>query len=393
MHDMIFIRSLILLLGTSAAVSHVAVAAITATEPPLKNSFGAQFIQSFEFIDFPDLLVAIVAKNNVPWLRYEKGELYAGRKSTLQSRWQKALALPVQSSLAISDQLRKIHDVLTDDLPSDFRGTPIDDAGGDVDGFDRVTLEEFRALAGNPLLVLESKPDGTNLNSKLIRYKYPSASTYEKFSHLLSPALVQKIKTAKQNFPSEWVYVKSDYKVPQGGANPTFCPNHPHFCELTREILTELLNRYAFKRGDPATVNYQRMIATHPFDDYNGRTMRVWYRVAAERPLFLLAFYCDLYCSPQKFSQTVQEANRQFDLITAGLVAEEKRVPSSPDFYSIPEFWMVAAGKVTRPSNPALFTSESQRYFDQVAVKQAIDHKFFAQVLSEYRAFVVKNRF
>jgi hypothetical protein len=339
-----------------------------------------------EYIDFPDILVAIAAQNTRPWERYDSGERYAGRATPLEPRWNQAIAAPLSGP--IETELNTIHDIFMETRSGDFRETPIDDAGGDIDrdvggpgGFDRLTLQQARVLQANLLLTVEIKDDPYNTvtpgQTKLARYRYPSAGTYKKFQQFLSPGLLQDLNDADQAGKLSY-----DIRNPQSVG--------PEFRALNKRIIGELLERF-YDPSASAVDNYQSMITVHPFDDYNGRSLRAWYREQTGHPLFLLNFYCDLYCGRTQFENAVAEGDQEYDLIVSGMLKEENAHPGYPHFYDIPEFWLVAAGRTTLPADPARFVSLSKAWILRVENAQRIDHKLFDEVFRDYRAYLASQ--
>ncbi len=349
----------------------------------LSNPFAARLMRTMEYIDYPDVLVAIAAQNTRPWERYDSGERSLGRATPLEPRWNQAISL--NPSGPIESQLNAIHNVFMETSSGDFRETPIDDAGGDIDrgvggpgGFDRLTLSQARALQANLLLVAEVKPDPYNKTTPgqtmLARYRYPSAATYKKFQQFLSAQLLQDLGTAE--LAGKLAY---DINRPESVG--------PEFRALNKRILAELLEAFYDPSASPVD-NYQSMITVHPFDDYNGRSLRAWYREQAGRPLFLMNFYCDLYCGRTEFENEVARGDREYDQIEAGLEREENANPGYPRFYDVPEFWMVASGAQAEPSDPGRYVGASKAWFLRVENSQRIDHKLFDEVLRDFRAYL-----
>lgn len=348
-----------------------------------RNPFAQRLLRSMEYIDFPDILIAIAAQNTQPWQRYDQGERYLGRRTPLEPRWNQVISMNLSGD--ISQQLSAIHNVFMEGSGGDFRETPIDDAGGDIDrdvggpgGFDRLTLDELKALQANLLLVVEAKPDPYNTvtpgQTWLARYRYPSAGTYQKFKQLLSPELLRDLQSADQAGKLGY-----DLRHPESVS--------PEFRTLNKRLLAELLDTVYDPNGTPE-ANYQALITVHPFDDYNGRSLRAWYRQQVGHPMFLMNFYCDLYCGRSKFAAEIAQGDQQYQQIVEGLVAEEKRNPGYPRFYDIPDFWMVAAGKQSAPSDSAHFVSQSKAWFLRVENSQRIDHKLFGEVIRDYQTFL-----
>jgi len=228
----------------------------------LKNPFGQRLLRSLEFIDFPDILVAIAASNTKPWARYEKSERYLGRKESLETRWNRAISLDLKNQ-SIVLQMQELQQVFSEGTTHSFREIPIDDAGGDIDrlgdglgGFDRLTLSQAKALEENPLLLVDVKPDPKGPGTVLARYRYPTAGTYNKFRQFLSPELLGDLD--KADAAGQLTYNISN----RNSVGPIFR-------DLNKRIIAELLQA-RFNPGQSAITNYQRMIAIHPFERSNS---------------------------------------------------------------------------------------------------------------------------
>jgi len=356
-----------------------------ASSAPPGHAFAERLLRAMEYIDYPDILVAVAAGNGSPWQRYDKGERRIGRNTPFEDRWNKAIEFSPGTSTA--NDLRGIQGTLSETPNAEFRGTPIDHAGGDIDkdafghGFDRLTLKEAAELKANPLLSVTLKPDPYNTarpgQTVLAKYRYPSAGTWQKFRDLLSPALVEELEVATSKGLLE-------YKLED--------PNSvtPEFRRLNVKILHELVS-VADDPGAPLHVRYQRLVSVHPFDDYNGRSLRLWYRAQnGGKPLFLLNFYCDLYCSEADFAAEAQRGQRALALLRSAL-AREAAASADPKFYdTVPEFFSIVAD-TPAPKDSRAFLSESKRWLLNPANSQRIDQKRFDEVFDEYEAWVQKR--
>jgi hypothetical protein len=157
------------------------------------------------------------------------------------------------------------------------------------------------------------------------------------------------------------------------------------FQELTKKIILELMMK-EYRPEDPAWLNYKRLIAVHPFDDYNGRSLRLWYRKQTGRPLFMQNFYSDLYETDIDFKREVDIGNVEYDLIVQGMKRAEAIEPHFPKYYERPEFWHVAAQAETTSTGDARAMMElSKRTVLQTSQKQ------FGEVLETLRKEVRKE--
>ena len=353
--------------------------ALAASPTQPTNNFALRLLKTMEYIDYPDMLVAVAAGNSQPWLRYENGEKYVGRNTPLEDRWTRATSLPIQAK--ITDELISLYRTFTENPAGDFRGTPIDFAGGDLEkdsygnGYDRLTARQNAVILANPFLSVESQPDpASTVGARLVRYRYPSAGTFHKFAAFLSPSLRQDLLAAEANGLLK--YDQHDLTTVK-----------PEFKALNRRIIRELLTK-VYDPAKPTLINYQRMIAVHPFDDYNGRSLRAWYRTTAHFPLFLQEFYCDLYCSVSEFSAQVETGKKQYAQLMTGLAYEESLHPQESHFYDIDTWWLVAAQLHASPGGNAWkFVQESKHWFLVPEAAQKIDHKLFHEVLADFEQF------
>jgi hypothetical protein len=424
-----------------------------------------------EFIDYPDMLLAIAVNNTKPWERYDQAEIQEGH-GPLLPRWVKATTEPAVSA-DFEAELLRIHQIFQevpddafkrDPIAASFRVLPIDDAGGDIGrdprnesfqptpgfvrtqaqaqavaafqqavranpGFyDVVTDDQLKVLQSNRFLQLEFHkvsdvmallgrpivdPSGTQVpqTANLIRYKYPNAKRWHEFTDILSQGLQQQLAQAEAQHLLE--YNPFNLTAPFNAVNPSQGGVSPQFQHLNQLVLHELL-RSRFDANDSGLnffKNYQRFIAVHPFQDYNGRSLRALYRRMAGRPMFILNFNHDLYTDQATFEKDLRFGDTGFDFIAAGMAREQNahlmRAQTDPrdmaKFFDLPEWWIVAAGAqdagtLSRlvafqaplaPGQASFATRlvmESKRWISEVPIEQRIDKKLFDGVFLDFEA-------
>jgi hypothetical protein len=349
-----------------------------------------------------------------------------------------------------------------DPIAASFRVLPIDDAGGDIGRdprnenfapapgfvrtqaqaqavaalqqalranpgfFDEVTDEQLAVLKSNRFLAVESHkvsevmatlgrsifdPSGTEIPStaNLVRYKYPSAKRWREFTDILSAGLQQQLTQAEGQRLLE--YNPFNLNAPFNPANPSQGGVSSEFMRLNQLVLHELL-RSRFDANDSGPnfyKNYQRFIAVHPFQDYNGRSLRALTRRMSGRPAFMLNFYHDLYSDQATFGQELAFGATGFDLIAAGMKREQDahamRLQRDPrdlaKYFDLPEWWVFAGGPADIqtlarlaffrvPGEAVPFSTrlvmESKRWIGEVPIEQRIDKKLFDQLFLDFRA-------
>jgi hypothetical protein len=395
----------ILLLMFQAPLASADVQAKTSQE------FASRFLRSMEYIDYPDILVAIAANNGTPWTRYDDGDIQIYH-TELEDRWNQAIAITPTGGGG--DQLKQVHNILMPGVFGNvYRGVPIDNAGGDNamdprdavhctsptdqaneticdenfgnNTFDRVTDSQLAALLANPLLMVLVKPDRL-LGQHLMKYRYPSVATYKKFANQLDAQLLADIHTAEADPSHPLVYDANNPAVVSAT-----------FQSLTQRIIGELLDK-AYVSTDTPAANYQRMIAVHPFDDYNGRSLRCWFRIKSGKPMLLLNFYDDLYSSVADFAKVIAISSQAYDMVSAATQRELAAHPTNAQFYqNVPEYFMYLGGMTTEPTDVHGFINRSDNwilhnpnplYGPTGTEANAVDHKAFGQLVIDYRAYL-----
>jgi len=316
------------------------------------DAFGEKLSRSFEFIGYDDLMLAMAQGHPEPWRLYDE----PGKKPLLD-RWTEALSQKNHRSL---EGVIAINRVLSDNPNSAFRDKPVI-AGGDIPlngkGYFRINEFEKKSIESNDLLISEIVPDPSapaDRKTYLGRYEYPSAKNYTKFEKYISPGFYQELKLAEQNG-----------KLEEAG--------------MTRRMLENMATQIS---GTPAdeVVTYHRMLSLHPFEDYNGRTMRAIYQLESERPMFLRNWDRDVFRDSSALSIEMVNGEGQIANIREGLVTEYLKDPANPKYYDVPEIWQVAAETDFNPKDPAKFVAESKAWYLKPENRELVRQKRGAEL-------------
>jgi len=332
----------------------------------IQNEFGKKYLESFEFIDLADLLVAQSRNHALPWVLYDVTGSLLDRWNEMKSRYIPTVQnnkLSPSRFLTSTDELTRLNRLLSGNPKGEIRGKPII-AGGDhwIDGrgFYRVSLKDLPTLQKNPYLTLEVVPDPDPVyrdRSVLVRHEYPSARTYDRFRAKLSRDLLHRLYAAK-----------AAGQLKDIGSN--------EFQSLTREILNELWKNASTTFRKPAE-SYLAMIAIHPFEDFNGRTARALYQILSRgSPLILRSWDWDLLMTPAQLQWEALQGTLFIRALKQDLSRIEKENPTFPKFYSssIPAAYFFDSGDRARVFSPE-FLAESMKFFSHSDVRNSIRKK------------------
>src|SRR5579885_860656 len=81
------------------------------------DPFAVKVLESLEFVDYPDVLLAVAVNNSTPWTRYDQGEFAAGRRRPLLERWIQATTEPAVSQ-DFEAELLRVHQIFQE-IPDD----------------------------------------------------------------------------------------------------------------------------------------------------------------------------------------------------------------------------------------------------------------------------------
>jgi hypothetical protein len=336
--------------------------------------FFAELRDSFEYIDFNDLLVQMVDHSSQPWKRYDSGS-----SLPLQEKWRKA---------SQSQSMQEAHGVLSEDEQRqqdehNYRGHIVTGAGdqdrtgvfssecstGKILCYFRITQHQKEVLEQNPYLTLDIAEDPTRVGPEktyLVRTTYPNARDYKKVQSELSPELISELQKAEEDGTLEK-------------------PQSFGFQELNRKLLKELVS---FKSPSDPLKKYQRLISIHPFSDFNGRTFRKLFQKSHGKPLFLTNFDEDLLSTYLELGEKVAVGENKLDRILDGMVKEMKRNPEYPKFYDIPEIWKVASNQENLGPSPAEFIYLFKEFLSQPENKELVRQKRYLELENKIGEFV-----
>jgi hypothetical protein len=464
---------LVLFIAASAAAQNPTAPA--RVRPTPQDDFAKNLIAALDFIDYPDLLDQMTRGNTAPWKDFDDNQHRPLLDRWLDAIDTAKIPVEPTDVVKELLELHLVFDgnpqTTFREVPLDFVGgdigkpdpnnflvehfvpmpgcrvAPADQAvlaqmSSAPGFFDQVNARQLANLQTNPFLKLEFHAvsdvaralcrdvfdvGGSPIprDQFLIRYDYPNAKRWHEFATLLSAPLQQQLAAAEQfRSPQGALCNLLDYNRvvvfnSDPGLNNFNCANtgaggvSPQFRTLNKLMLQELL---AARFGPTDTgpnffKNYRRLIAVHPFQDFNGRSLRSLYRRHVGRPLFVINFNHDLYEPEASFAQDIQDGAIAYDFIKAGLASEDIRHRNAaltnprdmPLFFDRPEWWMVLPGSDDLRALSNLFRSDRSLIFDQNGgpgrlqlegrrwisegpVRTRIDKKFFDTIVNDFRA-------
>lgn len=238
----------------------------------------------------------------------------------------------------IEEVLPKIYEKLSGerkDLSSLYRTEGVR-AGGNYQGDTFLATDsELSTLKTNRYLevISNAHPSG---RGHLVHYYYPDALHFKHLEHVLSAELMQELK---KHSPDK---LMQDHRLRQ---------------TLNKRIIKELLSD-VFARNHKTQVTYEQihnvkfmqdLISIHPFGDFNGRSVRMYFELAnktsaVETPIHMMSDL-DLLTSPEKYlevlkkgavaGQTMQRALMQELLVSL----KEGRMPAYRDLPAWDVMW------------------------------------------------------
>lgn len=332
------------------------------------DTFKQNFLESFEFIDFFDMVVAMIANNPKPWERYDNDPRF---QRPMLEKWRDAKSVLTTQGPLTEDLIMKVFRILREKSDGKYRGNPVV-AGGDYalpeyagqQGFFVISQTQAQALKQNPYLVTTIAQTSKTAPPGMVyaRYEYPSFRTWQQVAALLSPSLISELQAAPA----------------------TTTPESATGTELTAKILSDLVRSLLANAGRyTATQTYQYFISIHPFDDTNGRTARLlYYTLNNRKPLILRNFDFDTFTTVEEFSAIVKESDRQWDELVQAFNQEHALKTGAgkmPDYYKLDAPWLIAANRYDMLNKSCKKRSElisaARSFFNEIEIKQKIDHK------------------
>lgn len=333
-----------------------------------KHPFSAKLLLSLLYIDYPDFLVEVSTNHSEPWNRYGVSDFrrYESLNITFE-RKHIAHSSPVV-------EVQQLHQKITSDF-QDFsqsglnKTSPIRDfdilAGGDLypdaqGGYYRITQLQLERLNSNPFLAVETKADPHSQSKNptvLARHWYASIRNYKKFESFLSDPLKAKLKAAEE---------KGILGQPQSS----------EYKELTRNTI-EALFQNALKMNANLEINltrvYQQAISIHPFTDFNGRSLRAYFWLKYDAPIFLTDLNLDLFLNDLEFYMEYDAGKKRIRHIQDAIFRELEQNPGFPRLYDLPE-WFEILG------NHSVSIESQKAKFRDPNVAQLIRQKRFQEI-------------
>ncbi len=203
-------------------------------------------------------------------------------------------------------------------------------AGGDEEGKTFfISEKELKPLQDNPYIEVNIKKHSSE--GYLVEYFYPDAFHYKKLKGKISDSLYQTLENSNQEL------LMKDVSTRQ---------------KLNTQIITELLDD-AFKHYqgtsislDEPSIRYMRdLISIHPFSDFNGRSIRMYFKLALAQknksvPYFMMSDM-DLLMPPAEQVNYLRQAIAPHQELQRGLIEEfalAKGQKRAPDYLKAIDF-------------------------------------------------------
>lgn len=357
--------------------TNISMTAAASVPPPYMKSLTL----GLSFIDLPDYLLAMADGNPAPWTLYD-----ANSRTPLIDRWQKAVASlrPDMSSIASPtaptpaaavDQLLQVAKIISDESITAMRTRDIW-AGGDLypdsrGGYYRVSDSELAVLQSNPFITVQTKTDPlsrTGQPTALARHRYTSLQDYARFRDFLEPTLFAEIQQAEKN---------GLFKTPEA----------PAYGVLTQRYLRSLISAVFPDPNELGVIDslqvatlYRFLISIHPFNDFNGRSIRAFLSGKTYMNILLADWNHDLTASLFSLSQEIENGNNAFMFLLPALYREREKNPIFPRFFDVPEWYqmLTQTGKLTGAPEP--FVRTIKQYLQTPATRELIRQKRFNEL-------------
>lgn len=154
-----------------------------------------------------------------------------------------------------------------------------------------------------------------------------------------------------------------------------------------------------------AIERYRKLVSVHFFSDFNGRSLRMFYRQEAKRPLYMSNWDFDItlpssrnlfnasttiddFCDHEyrKYVNMFGALNREF--------LNSKRLGQVPDYYAVPEFWMAFFD-----INPKYYTEQEKidlthdlrKFYMTDGVQRSVEKKAYFDYMHDIMQFVYSS--
>jgi hypothetical protein len=184
-------------------------------------------------------------------------------------------------------------------------------AGGDRDGRTfLVTTEQLEILRANPYLTVELKSSVGN--GHLVAYHYPDVFHADKIMDRLSPQTRQRLQAT----PKDRLWQDTALRQTLNR-------------QIIKDLLAESLARNATQAHNNQFQNIgvlRDLISIHPFGDFNGRSLRLYYEMGyAEKGLELPYSFLndlDILTSEKKYAELLREGSLARKKLIESFMAE-----------------------------------------------------------------------
>jgi hypothetical protein len=218
----------------------------------------------------------------------ESSSDYQKRAKEAEVKWEKERTQWAESQIV---KLIEIRQAISGDPRADFRNGGVRGGGDDRGKTFRVGIATLSQLRSNPYLRVEAWPNQLDGDYRATYY-YPDLKDARRLG--LSENFIAKAEAAKDPTTQE---------------------------DLQKEMMHQLLLRL-FKKyyGKPVTSEFlNELVSIHPFDDFNGRTSRLYFEQAnldsgREPPRHFISDF-DLLVRPEMYRKYTDASNKAFDTL------------------------------------------------------------------------------
>lgn len=269
-------------------------------------------IDASDYMDGISFARAMKVNPGAPWNEFEP-QNFAGYQRAMDEFSEKLPKLQALGADKIEQTLLEVQTTFSGrkditDIKQTFRSEGIR-AGGDEAGKSFLaTTEQLKTMQANSYLEVVSTPQG---NNHLVHYFYPDALHYKKLKGKIPDELFNRLGTYDPN------QLMNDHGLRNS---------------LNKELISELVKDFS-KRYKAGKAEWIDLISIHPFEDMNGRTVRMMQEIFANGENHFILGDIDILqpLAEQKVywqrSATAHQ-NFQADLIDEFLMAKtENRMP------------------------------------------------------------------
>lgn len=208
-------------------------------------------LDTSDYMDGISFARALKVNPGAPWNEFEP-ESFFGYQRALDVLSDKAQQFRTLGLLRLEETLIKVHSTFRGrdfkNLKDAYRTEGIRGGGDEAGKTFLASTKQLETMKANPYLEVVSTPQGTD---HLVHYFYPDALHFKKLKGKIPEELYKRLSAA-QNLMSD----------------------HGLRNSLNVELITELMKDFLRRMKDGKTT-WNDLISIHPFEDMNGRTVRM----------------------------------------------------------------------------------------------------------------------